>query len=363
MVAVYPAVMIISIEDGSRAFLAQDHDDYLEDTNQRDYGEIPLSVLPKVVFRPPREGTPTPKVLKPGQKVGHMELIFRRFLPVDQEHVRIALGAGFGFTNPKACQSNVSEAYPHVLETSCSSKLGSGVQAGKWVGKFTLRPTNITTADWLLATDVAIPLIEPADSYMWYNYRDQTEWRQIPLLMKSVGGSRRTLERGGHTRRAAIFPRDITVGEAARVSFIFHLTNAVVSGGSVIIVPPTSMGLADVVCTHADVKVQVTVIHPTGGNDRDEVVTVDESVGDWQCSKKGTNAIMLRRINRAASGMNLIVKFKVTVAEATNSGKTGSAVIMTCTDATGCDAVDNEEYVANDNYVDYGITMDTMNVN
>eukprot|EP01067_Filipodium_phascolosomae_P004489 Filipodium_phascolosomae@DN2774_c0_g1_i12.p1 len=347
-------VKIIKLLDATKPFQHLYPTDYLNDSNQRDYGEIPISVEAYTIFRPVHGGAP----FKPGQTRAHTEIIFKQLLPVSPQNLLLGLPVSFRYSEQWDCAGKVSVPYPNVLNVdSCSA---GGGESERQIGMFSTSTNNVTIADWLVATDIAVPMVAPEDLYIWYKWGNtRGTWERLKIPLNAVKGSKQFKLIGGDDLEPVMRPNSLDIGVLTEVSFIFKLSNAIATGGSLVITPPAEMSIAGAGCTDDSVNVGVFDISM---NSNERVSAESASGVDWQCSKKGSNAIMVKRVNERPSSFALKVTFKMTLSTGNPSRKAGQASVMTCTNGDGCDSVNHAHYLGDSNYVDFGLTKNDVNV-
>eukprot|EP01067_Filipodium_phascolosomae_P004087 Filipodium_phascolosomae@DN2723_c0_g1_i1.p1 len=344
-------VQVFTVEDATKPF-EYTHEQFLTSPNTRDYGEISLNVRTETIFRPTHGGTP----FKPGQVGAHAELMFVGYTPKPQEQFDLTLPVGFSFTNQWECGGRVGAPHSHVLNVlSCAAP--EGPPGGRVMGGMTVGCDAVAKGDWVLATDINVPLNPPEEDFAWYVWgiSDNSETLHFPT--NYVKGSLNTHLAGGDRVTAVMRPSSLEVGQRTKVSFIFELTSVLSSNGGLVIVPPTDLSLASGGCKDSSIDVSVLNIIDESG----ESVSANGS-GNWQCARKGPNGILLKRISHTPASHSLKVSFYLTLTRGNIEGLAGSAAIFTCTNADSCDAVDHRRYLADPNFVDYGLTKDDVSV-
>eukprot|EP01066_Platyproteum_vivax_P018425 Platyproteum_vivax@DN7544_c0_g1_i10.p1 len=267
----------------------------------------------------------------------------------------MSMPSNFAWSNPHDCRATVSAPYPKVLPLHMCQAFGRGPRPR---ATFTSRISDHSVGDWLLATKINVPMNAGVSRTMEFQYRSPSGWENVSFPFSIVRGGEETARAGGHAVEAAMRPQSLAVGRSTRISFVFEISTPINKNGAMVIVPPRGMSLAGGGCTDESVAVGVLNLS-TNSNEK---ITADGASGDWQCSKKGVNGIWLKRISSVPVTMFLQVSFQMTLSGGSSGSKAGQAAIMTCTNGDACDVITHAQYLADSNYLDYGLTRNDVNV-
>eukprot|EP01067_Filipodium_phascolosomae_P004644 Filipodium_phascolosomae@DN2794_c0_g1_i11.p1 len=126
--------------------------------------------------------------------------------------------------------------------------------------------------------------------------REQRTFDLSTGLINSVRGSSTSKKVGGDELYAVMRPGTMTKGAESYVTFYMQLTNTIHQNGALLITPPEGFSIASGVCDGPSVDVTLQKCEENGAC-YPETVRAIAGRHIWQCVKKGSNSISLKRID------------------------------------------------------------------